>query len=290
MQTTETKLHRSGRLALAEITMEASVSQNIIGVFRNTFPQVSSYLQDAISHFKGTKITDIDFKKVMNQFTQADKDIEDKSFVKWSNTPISCPEGFNAKYLDYFEFLNGPATKMLHEGDSILDEYYVLLASFISSTEVRVSNHDHTAFYARVDRTVLEVKNRLASFFDPARSSSVMPVYVLMDRMSDMKLIKKQAELLNNNRKITTSSSTVGKVEKISELLDEIIKQSQQKDIPATSGNSVKSIAQGAMVVGHFVELLAILRYRMEEVIVASGYAAERIANGNPNAADFKPA
>lgn len=280
---TESKAHRLGRIATAEITMEASVSQSIIGVFRNTFPKVSNYLKTAISDFKATNITEVDFKKVLSSFTQAEKDIEDKSYTRWSNTPLACPEGFNSKYLPYFEFLNGPATKMLHEGDSVLDEYYVLLASFISNNESRVSNHDHTAFYARVDRTVTHIRDQLAGFFDPGKTAGLLPVYMLIDRMSDIKQIKRQAELLDNNRKITTSSSTLGKVQKISEVLDQIIKQSQTNEIADTSGNAVKSIAQGAMVVGHYVELLAILRYRMQEVITAAGHAADRIANGNPN-------
>lgn len=272
-------IERRAYLAMNEITMESLVSANLVDTFRNTFPKVSEFVSSQLDMFKLKDATSHDFEKRTKAFATYKPKLEKLNFVKIDEELITVPQGLKSKYVPYLRFLNTSAAKMLEDGGKMLEDYYRVLSVFISSKDAKTSLRDHARFYEDTQKLIQTFKAELASHFNDEVTTTVLPIYSVFDRPVDISDSVELAKQLDKVRQLADKKDTVAQVTRITELLELIIKRSSEGTVEAISPTMANNISQGALAVGQYVELMGVIRYRLEEAIAAVGQTAEKIVS-----------
>lgn len=270
--------YRRASTATLQLTMEGRLTANVIATFRNTFPTVANYLEDQILSFKSRDDTGFNFEKRTKHFSDYKAKADKLNFVTSCELLVAAPRGLNSKYVPYLRFLNEEGAVFIKDGSKLLEDYYRVLSTFISSKEAKTSLRDYTAFFTATQLKLDKLKEQMASYFNEKSVVTTLPLYAMYERGADVVESVELSKALNKVRDNADKSDTLAQVERISELLELVIQRSNEEGIGDVSAAAADNIAQGAMVVAQYVEMLGVLRYRTEEAITATGLIAEKIA------------
>lgn len=277
-KTTENSdLHMAALRSVVQINLESRLTANLINMFRNVLPSVKNYIDEVMIEFKAKDGTDFALSKSLLTMANSDKSISELNMVKKGHSLIQVPEGFKDRYIPYLQWLHSDAIDFINSSKAVLEDYHRYLSIFISSKEAKLGSKDNTRIYADMEAKLTKAKEGLSSFFDSTSSTALRPIESLFDRTSDIKIMAKIGDDLNRERKALRTDEILKLTNTISELLNLLVESSENDKIPEVSGQAANSLAQGALVVAHYVEFVGVLRYRIEEAINASGIAIEQI-------------
>lgn len=268
--------HGTATGAVLRLTVESYNTANVINIFRNTIPAVKEYIQDVILEVKTRDKVDFDINKAARQLDAAANSSDgDIKFTKYGHVLLQTPEGFKDKYVPYLEWLIKDGTGFINGASALLEAYYTELSIFISSKDAKLSQKDSAKMYAKLQQSLEDMKDGLASFFDPKSTTALRQADTLFDRSADIKVAVKLAKDLNRQRLALDTKNILGLTERISQLLDLIVESSEDDKMPEVSGPSASAIAEGAMVAARYVEFVGVLRYRIMEAIAATSIMSE---------------
>ncbi len=275
--TQQSELHRQAIAGVLTLSVEARVDAAVIGVFRNVIPNVKNYFQEVMTHFTAGDETDFNFQKASREFKRAEDAVRDLNLVKSGHVLLQTPEGFVSHYVPYLEWLDDQAIKYIHDADAALRKYYTELSMFISNPRERVgltsTNQQTAAMQKRLD----VIREALGSFFDSRTSTAVRPASDLFDRASDIKRALSLAETLNRKRLQINHKDILSLTKQISELLNLLVESSETDKIPEVTSQMADNIARGALVAAHYVEMIGVLRYRIEEALASVCIMADQV-------------
>lgn len=260
------------------LTLEGLTAASVINTFRNTFPKVSEYLDTTVGIFGSSQEETEGLKPFAKALDTAKATASKINFMTYRTVPLPCPQGLDSKLVAYLTHLNKDATEHLKQSQDFLEDYYRVLATFISNKAAKTGLADHTVAYQKVDAVTIKGRKDLDSYFTAKRDTGLLPASALLDRMADVDLAFTLARSIDRTAQAFRSKDILEKVKRISELLHLVIEQSKEKTIDNVSSAAVNNLAQGALVVAHYVEYLAVIRYRMEEAVKATGLMAEKIS------------
>lgn len=273
------QLEKAALTGIVQINLESRVTANVIDTFRNVFPSVNNYVQEVITNFKAFDETDA---KIQNSVRELDRVLRKGvtvNFATQGHHLVQIPEGFKEHYVGYLNWLGKDGLEYIDGSMKLLDSYYQDLAVFISNKEAKLSKIDHTRSYAEMEKQLTKAKEGLASFFDPGSMTALAPIDQVFDRQADVQTSSKAAIDLNRRRIGLKPERILSKANAISELLSMLVDSTKNKEIPEVSGESAKSIAQGAFVAARYVEFVGVLQYRIEEAINAMAICVDQISN-----------
>lgn len=268
---------------IQRLAMEASVVANVISTFRSILPSLSSKLSDLATNFKPID----DHSKTVEElrkFADTNKDtIREVGIVKHSDTLIPVPEGFDNKanmcqYLDCLIKSSSTITQGIQE---ILSEYHIVLSTFLSNKDAKTSLRDHSSFYKRIQKSRLNVTEPLSSYFDSGVDRSRLPFGKVYDQSAEVLTAVEKVVELNKIRAKHDLGFVKTQVKECSDLLGMIVDRSEKEDLTEISGAAAMDLAEGAMEVGFWVELVSIYHFRVEQAIQAVKLQSEFIAKLN---------
>lgn len=273
-----TESRRRAMLGVAELTIESQVTANLISMFRNTFPAIQNYVKDVVAEFTSHDETEFNFVKASSEFRKAEETVRNFNFVQFGQTVLQTPEGFKGEYVEYLNWLISHASEFVHSTHAALTDYYLTLSRVISSHEAKISQKDNSPTYAVMEKKLEATKTELGSFFDSRTNNALRTADSLFGRGADILETMELTKKLNKER-LTFKTKEITEITKqISDMINLLVDASETGKIPELSGATARSIAQGALVAAHYVEMVGVLRYRIEECINAVGAMAHQVA------------
>lgn len=278
---TDQRSERLASVGVSALVISPKSSAEVIQLFRNVLPDVSGYFDSVMMSFRAADETDFNFQKMAAAFHKAGFAAREINFLKFSHTLLQTPEGFKGQYIPYLNWINTVVFAYLNGVQEVLSDYYKDLAIFISSQDARKSLKDVSFKTEKMQQNLDDLRQTLNDFFDSTTSAALRPARQLFDRAVDITASIELTESINKKRLLLKNKQIMSLTTQISELLGLLTDSTNKDKIPDVSKQAAAQIAAGAMVAAHYVEMYAIMRYRIEEVISAVGIMAEQIVKAS---------
>lgn len=263
---------RMDRLAL-----ESNILANVIGAFKNVVPELREKLVNAFDSLKGADDLTKEVNEVIKSFKKVEKKIPHASYLNVAKVVVSVPEGFKGNMLDYLTFLNSISEEIFRDANKVLGEYNVVLSSFISNKQDKITLKDHTALFKRVKERRVQITEKIATFFPTTSVTSKQRLSDVCERFADLEPMSKVVELLGRERKSHNLKEISASVRQITDLLNIVVDDVQKNGIENVSGAAAMNISEGAYELGKFIELVAIYRTLVDQSITAAKDLFEKL-------------
>lgn len=262
---------------LQRLALEASAVSNVIDTFKGIVPSLAEKLREVYASLKSDDDLSRELKNTRNKFGDVKSKFAHASFLNYSKTAVSVPEGFKGNLLDYIQVLAGMSQEIFLEANKTLGSYNFALAAFISNKESKTSLQDHSHLFHQVAKRREELNDRLKPFFPTTSNLSKNYLGDVISRFADVEALVAQSEKLNQQRKSQNIKDITEAVKKSVDMLDIIIEDTQSNGVAKVSGAAAMNISQGAYELGKYVEFIAIYRYRVEQALTAVGSLVESL-------------
>lgn len=252
---------------LQRLALEASAIANVVDTFKTIIPTLCGKLHTAYSSLKTQDNLSSEVTKAKISYRQVSPKFSHASYLNYSKTLVSVPEGFKGNLLDYVQMLNEMAPEVFLQANKTLASYSFTLAAFITNKENKTSVQDHAHIYKNVAKQREELSAKFGVFFPKATSLSKAYLGETISRFADVDVLVQSIERLNGQRKSQNISEISESVKRCVDLLDIIVEDTQSNGLAKVSGAAALSISEGAYEIGKYVEFIAIYRYRAEQAI-----------------------
>lgn len=247
---------------LERIALESNYIATVITSLKNSLPDFISNISDntesLLSRFVNIKDITHELTKKQSKVLNAVKHYD---YLVFGDIYVSVPDGFLGNYLEYSEFLNSIVSRVFNIDKTLLREYCIMLSTFISNMDEKISLVDHTTFYKKVRREREEITNDSKKFFNKSEGSTKAKLRTVISRFSELEDLMHSVSSLTSS--VTSSvlqnihHSTTDCVNLLNFIILSINKGQTKNISPAVANN----IAVGAYEVGKYVELAGIIYY-----------------------------
>lgn len=252
---------------MARLSLEANAIGNVIDSFRNLLPSLSDKLRTQFDAL----VTEDSLKDEVNElkltFGKLKVKLPHASYVNYSKTLISVPEGFQGNFLEYVTTLSDMSQDVFQEANKTLAEYNFVLSAFITNKENKISLKDHSDLYKAVKVKREKLSDRIAAYFPQDSNTSKAYLGDAIRRFADLDTLVHAVEKLNQQRKNQNIKDISEAVKKCVDLLKIIVEDTQNNGIVKVSGNAALNVSEGAYEIGKYVEFIAVYRFRVEQVV-----------------------
>lgn len=249
-------------LSLESITVPETTS-----IFRQLLPALSKQLKDTASSLE------LPFLNLFtSQETRAIKKAKEINYLYIADSVIDVPEGFNGELLAYIQTLLDLESKAYGQTTSFMQEYHVILSSFLTNKDDQVSSKDQKSRYDHIEKTTLEYKSKLMVFFENKNTLGRVRFSSVIKRMSDVPEIIEGATKLESQHKKNALKSLEVDLTKITSMLDLIITRMQSEDINKISPAAARNLAFGAQQLAKNLEFVAFLHFKAQNVVTTTDY------------------
>lgn len=256
---------------IERLAVESSVYSDIIYTFKNLLPMLQTKTLDGMILVQGFISED---KSLLASFFSNEKKLENKysniNYVNIGETLISVPEGFMGNLLEYSNALSEMSANVYSETIQTLQEYHVILSSFITNKEDQTSIKDHTDFFNRISGARRAIEDQIKKFIIPGNTSSKALFKNVISRISETKDIYTSVKKLQGYHLEANLKNIEAALFKINSLLDIVIRQMESQDITKISPKAGNNIALGAFEVGKYIELVSLFYFQCNIVLKIS--------------------
>lgn len=252
---------------MRRLALEASAISNVIETFKDTLPSLAERLFQQFTSLNTTDDKKDEVQDIKLKFGKLKVKLPHASYLNYSKTLISVPEGFKGNLLDYVKVLSDMSTEIFQEANKTLGEYNFVLSSFITNKENKISLKDHTDLFVRIQRRREKMTTEIGSFFQSGNNVPKAYLSTAIARFNDLEVLVQSVEKLNQQRKNQNINDISAAVKKSLDLLKIIIDDTENNGIAKVSGNAAMNISSGAYELGKYVEFIAIYRFRVEQVV-----------------------
>lgn len=252
---------------MRRLALEADAISNVIETFTNTLPSLAEELYTRFTGLVvGNDLKD-EVQDIKLTFGKLKVKLPHASYINYSKTLISVPEGFKGNLLAYVSLLSSMSTEIFQEANKTLGEYNFVLSSFITNKENKISLKDHTDLFLRIQRRREELTTDIGTFFPEGSNLSKQYLGDAIHRFNDLEDLVQSVEKLNQQRKNQNIKDISEAVKKSLDLLKIIVDDTKNNGIAKVSGNAAMNISKGAYELGKYVEFIAIYRFRVEQIV-----------------------
>lgn len=263
----------------ARLALEASVLDNVIETFRTIIPSLTSKISNIQNAFKADDEVTIQFKTIKSNYAVLKSKVQHATYTDYNRTLVSVPEGFKGDLLEYVTSLTDMANEIFQEANKTLGEYNFALSAFITNKESKISLKDHSDLFLGIQRRREELTDRINKFFPDGSNLPRAYMVDTLKRFSDLEPLIKTTEKLNDERKKQNLKELSNLVDKSTDLLNIIVKNSEDESIQVISGNAAMNISKGAYELGKFVEFVAFYRFRVTQAVTSVNKLIEQLNN-----------
>jgi hypothetical protein len=165
------------------------------------------------------------------------------------------------------KLLNSINVDIFKETLSVIGDYNLVLASFITNKEDKTSLRVHSQIYTRADAKRQQVLKELASYFKDGSDLSRVTLKSVLSRFTDVDImVAEVVNLTKDNHIKNLDQIKIAIVETLS-YLDKI---TNNKEITNVSGDTAKQLAVCAMSVARLVEVCSIYAYKVRQAVESS--------------------
>ena len=258
---------------LEYIALEAGVLSNMISTVRNMFPDLLNKLSTGFNACNDLPQVKPEFSKEQ-KFVLAEMHV--KQFLDIADVKIDTPENFKGKYLDYISCLIKEAKHTQHLSADVLKPFVVYLSQFVSNKEAKLSTKDMTRTYSTLEKTRLESIKELDRFVSESHKTTTT-IGDVISRRADFNTLFNETFVLNKIINDTDLKIVKDNVKTCVDLMNTIVKQSQDNTLTTISPEVTKNIAYGATELAKQVEFLAVLHFRAHSFSTAVNSMATNI-------------
>lgn len=262
---------------LERLALEASAIANVIDTFKSVVPSLAEKLRAAYASFSSDDDLTKEIKQSKSVYSKVKPKFAHASYMSYTKTLVSVPEGFKGNLLDYVQMLSGMAQEIFLEANKTLGSYNFALAAFVTNKESKTSLQDHSHLFHQVTKRREELTKRFEVFFPESSSQSKAYLGEVISRFADVDVLMSEIEKLNHQRKNQNVKEIAESVKKSVDLLDIIIQDTQNNGIAKVSGAAAMNISEGAYQIGKYVEFISLYRYRVEQALASVGKLVETL-------------
>lgn len=256
-----------GALSLESINVPETTT-----IFRQLLPALSKQLKNTAASLE------LPFKNLFSsQETRASKKAVGINYLFIADAIIDVPEGFSGELLAYIQTLLDLEAKAYGQTNSFLQDYHVILSSFLTNKDDQVSSKDQKSRYDHIEKTTQEYKSKLMVFFENKNTLGRARFSSVIRRMSDVPAIIEGALKLESQHKKNELKSLEVDLNKITSMLDLIITRMQSEDINKISPAAARNLAFGADQLAKNLEFIAFLHFKAQNVVTVTDYLIRMI-------------
>jgi hypothetical protein len=248
-------------LAMEALRIESEYISNTLDAFKNVLPGLSVKLSNLLKSSPDEELstcvqsTKAAYKELDPKLTLAD-------FMTYRKTLVSVPEGFEGNMLDYIKFLNELTANVYPEAKKIMKAYNLLLSTFITNKDSKVSIKDDTGFFKDIEKHRNQITRKLGEYFPSNSSTSKAYLGNVIDRFRDIDSLVVEVEKLDR-RYVSENIGELNKqVQESVDLLNLVIADINKGGIDKVSGNASMNVSKGAYEVAKYIEFVSIFRYK----------------------------
>jgi hypothetical protein len=269
---------------LQQIAMEGNFLTNMITTFRTALPAFVSKLRDVnMAFFNKTGQA----KLVPLTLSSNDRNILDHmdmlDFLIFGDTYVMVPENFKGNLNAYAKELSRVAEAVFRMENKALQEYNMILSSFITNKDDKISIKDHTAFFTRVRNEREDLMGDLNKFFKNNNNKTRAPLRSVMQRFKDVEPFLEATTALTSTQNKASLDKIHNATNQCADLLDIIIKSMSEGKMDNISPEAANNIATGAYEIGKYVEFVSLVYFRISVLIAVGKSLLQDIADGVNN-------
>ena len=256
---------------IERLALEANFLSNAADRFKDILPNLTARIVDLANLLPSRKDDDtvLFIKNLNKEAKELTPKLNYVSFINYNKLLISVPEGFKGNFIDYINTLINMNSQVYNGLNSILSEYNALLSGFITNKDNKISLHDHTAFFKRVEKEREAITKQLAEYFPTNASTSKAYLPMAISRFADIDVLMDSTTKLQKVHYQQDLSVVSKSINKCIDLLNLIAEDAQNNNSYNVSGPASLNIATGSYEVGKYVELMTVYRYKSEQMLVA---------------------
>lgn len=263
------------------LAVETISTTDVISLFRQLLPKSADLIKAYLPSLSDLEVREHDTTKKLNNkdFRKAVEKAKGISFVAFSDTLVTVPEGFAGHLLPYLETLLVQNRTLSQFALQTLTEYNTQLAVFLSNADSRQSLKTQRTFLDKTRKTRELYEKAVATFFDKKHTTlSRRKLGETITRFADLDAVFAQAEALEQLRTHRSYREIIENVKKASDLLTLIRGRMDSSDIAKVSGVVAKDLADGAYEVAKLVEVLATYGYHTETALASVHSLANQLS------------
>lgn len=264
---------------LEALSLEAVNVANVIEVFKGILPDLTVKITetlDKLNFYKDNNSPEI--KDMLSNYKELENKLKLINYVEKKDLLISVPEGFKGNLIEYLEVINSLSNKIYPEANKLLNNYKLILASFLTNKDQKISLTDHTNFFNSVKK---ERENFIytLSKYQTNNNSTKSRLRDCVNRISDVDILVKKIEIINKVRNNNNIKEIVSTVDEISKLLDTIIQRVDTGDVSNISGASAKNLSEGAYEVAKYIEFVSLFNFKVEQITTTISKLVSQLSN-----------
>jgi hypothetical protein len=264
--------------ALRRIALESNIVSNAVALMKDVLPDFISNLTGKNEIVKLAASRD-----VMNIHALSDKDIMSifntvkKDYLNYADRPIVVPENFSGNYLAYVQLMKEALSENSVLLNKILDDYYLILSSFLTNKFARVSMREHDELLNRAKNFMEDRVAVRADYFKGRNDQILVPMNKVVNNSTELENLLVEFNSLLNVLKNIDIKQIERRVDKIVSLLNIIYDEIRNNKTDKISGNMAKTISEGSYNVAKSVEAFVTLHYDSIKLVNAIRETIKRI-------------
>lgn len=264
---------------LEALSLEAVNVANVIEVFKGILPDLTVKITetlDKLNFYKDNNSPEI--KDMLSNYKELENKLKLINYVEKKDLLISVPEGFKGNLIEYLEVINSLSNKIYPEANKLLNNYKLILASFLTNKDQKISLTDHTNFFNSIKK---ERENFIytLSKYQTNNNSTKSRLRDCVNRISDVDILVKKIEIINKVRNNNNIKEIVSTVDEISKLLDTILQRVDTGDVSNISGASAKNLSEGAYEVAKYIEFVSLFNFKVEQITTTISKLVSQLSN-----------
>lgn len=261
--------HYTPEVAMESIASMADKSfSSMVGAIKNFFPSIVNSFNGVVESVSQLKPLSLD---IINSLSPGYGRSESREvdFTAFAKVTCRVPESFSGNLQQYAEFLNRSWDFLQTEALPQMDVLYGQLAGFVSNKSAKISLFNTAGIFGGVQTKYEDLAKESKVYFGKDRhnatKSDLGTAYGdYSNALIAESIIAKLAKSLSHKQ----VEQVLGKIKRISGVLDIIIQDAQASEYDKASYEAVKGMATGVYAMAQAMEYFSLTYYRINEMAV----------------------
>ena len=253
---------------LDKLSLEDSVFADSIATFNNVVPKLIDEVSQVATNIKTNLLGVFSLKKdLVSKHQKVARQLSTIKFSEIEELLISVPEGFSGDLVEYVNVLTGISSKLYSEVHETLQDYHVIISSFITNKEDQTSIKDYTYFFNRVSGYGAAVTDKLQKFFPESSTASKAYLKNVISRVADLETLYEETLKLESTHNTANLKDIEAGLSKLLATLEILHKQMASQDITKVSAKAALNISKGAYELANLLRVMSAFNFQCSVTI-----------------------
>lgn len=256
------KTESSWESSLRMLCLESATEQSSLWTVRDFVPNAIATIKETFSIYRDQDELAREVRKAVETAKPLMKRLGTYRFVDYTSTLVTIPTDFQGDFVEYLSFLNKASPEIQKVTLELLQEFYVVLSSFLNLPKGQVSTLDHTNVFVSAAKVRKDFANKMRAFFsEQALGKDKTKLQNLIGRFGDIEPLVKEAQALEKHRINVPMDRVQRDLNRCVEQLTMVHRRLETMDPKDMNRETAENLMQGAREIALMVELAAMYRY-----------------------------